>query len=65
MSETTPKTMLIPEFGNVKFTTDFGPDGYFLRAHQELSGRMREYEIEMVIKALEAEGYEVRKKPPA
>lgn len=57
--------MLIPEFGNVKFTTDFGPDGYFLRAHQELSGRMREYEIEMVIKALEAEGYEVRKKPPA
>jgi hypothetical protein len=55
-------SILIPEFGNVKFETDFGPDGYFLRAKQELSGRMREYEINEVIKALERAGYEVRKK---
>lgn len=57
--------ILIPEFGPLNFETDFGQDGYFLRATQQLTGKLLEYETSVVIKALEAQGYEVRKKEPA
>lgn len=57
------RALLIPEF-DIKLEAEIGPDKYVLRASQELTGRMREYEISLVIAALEAVGYEVRKKQP-
>lgn len=52
----------VPEFGNLKLEQDAGPDGYIVKATISLTGRMHAYQLEHVIKALEAHGYEVRKK---
>lgn len=56
------KFLMVPEYGPVKIDTDLRPDNYVLRATMEVTGRMRAYELEAVIRALENEGYEVRKK---
>jgi len=59
------ETILIPELGPFKFETEMTTDlSYVMRLTQRLTGQMREYETQLVIRALEAAGYEVRKKEP-
>ena len=63
MSERDETTILVPDFGPLEIETDCGVDGYVMRVTQQLSGRARQYQIDVVIRALEAAGYEVSKRP--
>ena len=56
------KYLYVPEFGSPKLEYEQRDQSYFVKATMELTGRVRAYEISKVLEALEAEGYEVRKK---
>jgi hypothetical protein len=57
--------LYVPEFGQPKLEYETRDQSYFVKVTMELTGRVHAYELSKVIEALEAEGYEVRKKPPA